>query len=148
MNKLNISSAYDVAILVTECMKLEIFRKVVSTKVFQTKALAGSPKDGSGAVTQYHWENSNKLLGKCPGIMGCKTGITNAAGPCFAGYYESKCGETKLAIILLHSISMESRWIEVTALVNWYQDYKRAKDQRDRKQRSKLYAQKMAYENS
>ena len=35
----------------------------------------------------YNWENTNKLLG-VPGFVGCKTGITPAAGPCLAAAYE------------------------------------------------------------
>ena len=88
MNKNNFSTAADQAILVSECMKLDIFRRVVGTKEYSTSALSGSPVGGGGFTNSYKWENSNKLLGKTPGILGCKTGITSAAGPCFAGYYE------------------------------------------------------------
>jgi len=120
MNKNNYSTASDVTLLIAECMKIDVYRRVVSTKVYETKALCGSPKDGNGAVTFYHWENSNKLLGVLPGILGCKTGITNAAGPCFAGYYENKEGTVKLAMVLCHSKTLEHRWDEITAMVEWY----------------------------
>lgn len=56
-------------------------------------------------LTKYRWENTNKLLGKEGGFIGCKTGITDAAGPCFAGFYE-KDG-LQLAIVVLSSKSME-----------------------------------------
>lgn len=36
MNKHNFSTAFDQALLVTECMKLDIFRRVVGTKVYET----------------------------------------------------------------------------------------------------------------
>jgi len=86
-------------------MKLEVFRRIVGTKVFETQALSGSPPlDAKGATNSYRWENSNKLLGK-PGILGCKTGITTAAGPCFAGYYEMH--DIKLALVLCHSKSLD-----------------------------------------
>jgi D-alanyl-D-alanine carboxypeptidase len=39
------------------------------------------------------------------GLIGCKTGITNSAGPCFTGYFE-KDG-LNLVIVLLNSDSME-----------------------------------------
>jgi len=100
-------------------MKIDAFRKVVATKIYETQALEGSPKDeNSGAVTTYNWENTNKLLGWCEGLIGCKTGITAAAGPCFAGYYEMPT--TKLAIILCNSKSLDQRWIEIQDLVEWY----------------------------
>lgn len=84
MNKSNYSCAFDQALLVAECMKIEPFRKIVNTKYFDTKALSGFDRKN---LTVYHWENTNKLLGNMDGLIGTKTGITNAAGPCFAGYY-------------------------------------------------------------
>lgn len=114
MNKSNYSSAEDQAILVSECMKIDPFRKIVGTKVFETKAISGFNKKD---LTQYRWENSNKLLGNMDGLIGCKTGITNAAGPCFAGYYEK--GSMKLAMILCHSKSMDDRWVEIRNMVEW-----------------------------
>jgi D-alanyl-D-alanine carboxypeptidase len=92
---------------------------VVAAKTHETKALSGSPKVGE-STNSYSWENSNKLLGKHEGVLGCKTGITNAAGPCFAGYYENEDTDTKLAIILCHSKSLEARWLEVEQMINWY----------------------------
>ena len=82
-------------------MRLDTFRKVVGTKTYQAKPLAGSPLDNNGDVNTYFWESTNKLLGSYEGLIGCKTGITNQAGPCFAGYYEMD--DIKLAIILCNS---------------------------------------------
>ena len=56
------------------------------------------------------------LLGRS-GYTGCKTGITEAAGPCCSVTYQ-KDGNC-YAIILLNSISMKERWIEVPNLVDW-----------------------------
>ena len=36
MNKHNYSSASDQALLVSECMKIDVFRRVVGTKVYET----------------------------------------------------------------------------------------------------------------
>jgi D-alanyl-D-alanine carboxypeptidase (penicillin-binding protein 5/6) len=99
-------------------MRIDVFQKVVATTVYETAAICNSPRDHQGKLNTYRWENSNKLLGKYPGIKGCKTGITTAAGPCLAGYYEN--GDTKLAIILCHSKSMDHRWEEIKVLVEWY----------------------------
>ena len=115
MNKSNYSTAEDQAILVAEVMKLEPFRKIVNTREYKTKALNGL--EGRKNVTEYTWTNTNKLLGKMDGLLGCKTGITQAAGHCFAGYYEDK--NLKIAIILCHSRSLEDRWIEVQKMVEW-----------------------------
>jgi serine-type D-Ala-D-Ala carboxypeptidase (penicillin-binding protein 5/6) len=132
MNKFNYSTASDVAILTAECMKMDLFRKVVGTEEYETQALGGSPNI-DGKVNQYKWVNSNKLLGKYPGILGCKTGITAAAGPCFAGYYEN--GDIKLAIILCNSKTMDHRWSEIKALVEWYHKNKQIKEIKEQKEK-------------
>ena len=125
MNKNNYSTAADVAMLVSECMKIDVYRKVVGTVTFECLAGPGSSKTEDGKLNKYKWENSNKLLGKLPGILGCKTGITTSAGPCFAGYYEK--GNTKLAIILCHSKTMDHRWEEIKILVQWYLKHKQVR---------------------
>lgn len=73
MNKSNYSTAEDQAILVRECMKIDIFRMVVRVSEYETKSVGGIDKK---FVTVYKWENTNKLLNVMPGIIGCKTGIT------------------------------------------------------------------------
>ena len=76
MNKSNYSSAHDQALLVAECMKITPFRRIVNTKVYETKPLNNNTK----FPHLYRWENTNKLLGNMDGLIGTKTGITNAAG--------------------------------------------------------------------
>lgn len=99
--------------------------------------MAGSPKVGD-SVNTYIWENSNKLLGKHEGILGCKTGITNSAGPCFAGYYEDQDNDIKLALILCHSKSLEARWTEIEMMVDWYKKTVLTKILRERKLRQRF----------
>jgi len=60
MNKNNFSTAEDQAILISECMKIDAFRKVVGTKQYATKAIGSFDRQN---LTNYKWENSNKLLG-------------------------------------------------------------------------------------
>jgi D-alanyl-D-alanine carboxypeptidase len=69
------------------------------------------------------WESTNFMLGQ-PGYIGCKTGITEAAGPCLSAVYQ-KDG-FYFVMILLNSKSMEERWREVPQLA----DYARAKSGR------------------
>ena len=118
-------------------MKLEQFRKVVATKTYETKALSGSPKVGD-STNSYFWENSNKLLGKHEGVLGCKTGITNAAGPCFAGYYEDESNDIRLALILCHSKSLEARWLEIEHMINWYKRTVLVKLNKEKKMKLRL----------
>lgn len=56
------------------------------------------------------------MLGQ-PGYNGCKTGITDAAGPCVSVTYQ-KDG-FYYVIILLNAKSMEARWQEVPLLVEY-----------------------------
>jgi D-alanyl-D-alanine carboxypeptidase len=57
------------------------------------------------------------LLGFYSGLYGCKTGVTTNAGPCFAGYYQKN--GLKLALIVLASKSMDSRWLDIEKMINW-----------------------------
>jgi D-alanyl-D-alanine carboxypeptidase len=63
------------------------------------------------------WENTNKLLGTVEGFIGCKTGITEVAGPCFSGVYDAK-GD-KICVVVLNCRSMDQRWVEVPQMVEW-----------------------------
>ena len=76
-----------------------------------------------------------------PGMIGTKTGITQPAGPCFAGYYEDPEEENiKLAIILCHSSSMNQRWEEVRLIVDWYKkEQKRIQEMKRRAEARKTY---------
>lgn len=63
----NISSVYDMALLMRYCMQNETFREVTSTKVYQRQ-------DGNGK-----WHNKNKLLNQYEFSIGGKTGFTKKA---------------------------------------------------------------------
>jgi serine-type D-Ala-D-Ala carboxypeptidase (penicillin-binding protein 5/6) len=76
MNRLNRSTAFDIAKLSSICMGDPRFVKIVSCSKYVV------PKAISGNKRTYTWENTHKLIG--PGCNGIKTGITNSAGPCLA----------------------------------------------------------------
>lgn len=113
MNKHNYSTAHDIVLLADKCMRNEVFRKVVGTKYHETYAITSRREK----VTRYRWENTNKLLDADEGIIGCKTGITNAAGPCFAGYYEKD--NERFIVVVLSSKTTDARWVEVPKMVEW-----------------------------
>ena len=86
-------------------------------------------------LRSYEWYNTNKLLGvdvdneetveKFEGTLGCKTGITTTAGPCFSGCFArpghtEKSVDNVIVVVVLGSKSMEQRWTEVPMLVKWY----------------------------
>ena len=68
------STAQDLAILRSYCMKNELFAKITSTKKF---SLDGSDESYSRLLV-----NHNRLLGTFDGITGGKTGFTKNAGRC------------------------------------------------------------------
>lgn len=63
----NISSVYDMALLMRYCMENETFRKITSTTTYQRL-------DGNGT-----WHNKNKLLTNYEYATGGKTGFTKKA---------------------------------------------------------------------
>lgn len=67
--------------------------------------------------SHYRWDTTNKLLGKRDHWIGCKTGVTDPAGPCFSGYYEN--GPDVYCIVILKSKTMDQRWIEVPRMLDW-----------------------------
>ncbi|MFC4008154.1 D-alanyl-D-alanine carboxypeptidase family protein [Nonomuraea purpurea] len=86
------STAVDQVKLATRALANDTFADVVGTKTH---------KVGKTAVHKAHtWRNSNKLLSRADGVLGVKTGYTNAAGYCllFAGERSGK----RIVGVLLH----------------------------------------------
>jgi D-alanyl-D-alanine carboxypeptidase len=111
INQHSHSTASDQAKLAYQCMKIEMIREIVNKKTYSCEI---EQVDQSTRIAT--WENTNKLLGR-EGWNGVKTGVTNAAGPCFAGHY--KKGEDAYIVVLLCSSSMDIRWVECPRLVSW-----------------------------
>ena len=65
----NMSSAYDMAVLMSYAMKNKDFKKIVSTKVYKVRT----------DKNIYVWHNKNKLLSSYKYITGGKTGFTKIA---------------------------------------------------------------------
>jgi D-alanyl-D-alanine carboxypeptidase len=93
-NQNNVSTINDLAKLTDKCMQIPLFRLIVGSSYLETYSFNADKR------TRYRWWSSNKLLGMkkdaktgqlmpiCPFAKGCKTGITDSAGPCFSGYFE------------------------------------------------------------
>lgn len=107
----NKTTASDLARLCSKVMGDEWIARIARTRQYRCRV----PNDLYGARDAY-WENTNKLLIN-ENYNGIKTGITPAAGPCLATSFHND--KTHLIIILLNSRSMEDRWQETTALVNY-----------------------------
>lgn len=99
------SSARDLAIIMAEAMENELFAQVVSARSFSSH----------GAT----YVNHNKLLWRCPGVNGGKTGYTKAAGRCLV----TTCQRDGLALICV-TLSDGNDWLDHIALYDWaYGEY-------------------------
>lgn len=96
------TSAYDLYLIINECLKYETFRKITTTAAYEpTYTLA------NGQVFINHWDNSNKyLLGQASlpagfELIGAKTGTTRAAGACLVmGTKNSAKDEEYVTVVL------------------------------------------------
>ncbi len=68
------TTAYDMALLGAEAINNEMMRKIMSEKSYTASFILPEKK-----VTFY---NHNKLLGRCNGVFGIKTGFTKKSGRC------------------------------------------------------------------
>ena len=65
----NLSTSYDMALLMSYAMKNKTFRKITSTKIYSAKT----------DMKSYTWQNKNKLLKNYKYCIGGKTGFTEKA---------------------------------------------------------------------
>jgi D-alanyl-D-alanine carboxypeptidase (penicillin-binding protein 5/6) len=92
-------------------MKLAAFRRIVDQQSHRLSKNA--------AHHAYSWPNTNLLLGSYPGVVGIKTGHTNAAGYCLL--FEASFGGRTLIGVVLHSSGTNpiTRFTAATRLLNW-----------------------------
>ncbi|EAR87675.1 D-alanyl-D-alanine carboxypeptidase family protein (macronuclear) [Tetrahymena thermophila SB210] len=119
-DKVNVSSAKDMAILTREIMKEDKF----TLQLCQAKSYQFEVKNQiDNTCRQINLVNTNKLLEK-PGYFGMKTGYTNSAGGCLASLfkqYDKIMAQTvEVIIVVLKSDSMENRFVDTQLLVEWY----------------------------
>lgn len=85
------STAYDMAILASYCVKNSVFRSVCSTKKYTAQLL--EPQ------TKLYFSNHNRLLSSVDGVFGVKTGFTKKSGRCLVSAIE-KNGAVLVAVTL------------------------------------------------
>lgn len=107
-------SARDVATMVSEVMKNDTFRNIVS---MDGATIQVSRK---GETVDIPLESTDILIGSYEGACGVKTGFTEKAGQCFAGAVE-RDGETLYAVVL-NSNSEQQRFTDATTLDDWVFD--------------------------
>ena len=86
------SSPADLIRLGEQAMRLPPFRRIVAQRSYHLAAAPGHHG--------YLWQTTNGLLGSYRGMLGIKTGNTNAAGNCFL--FATRRGRRTLVGVLLH----------------------------------------------
>ena len=100
------TTVHDLALLTTQAMKNETFRKMVSTQ-----SITVSNVDHT---ISHELETINQLLGVVPGLVGVKTGWTDLAGECLVTY--TKRGNREIITVILGSLD---RFGESASLIDW-----------------------------
>lgn len=99
------SCAYDLALMMRYGLTNETFREVIGTKYWTVKW-------ESGRTAKI--KNTNRLLYSYSGIIGGKTGTTNAAGQCLAAAAERE-GKTMIAVVL----KSQNRFLDAEKLLTY-----------------------------
>jgi len=94
------STARDMALLASYCMKNRDFREIVGTK--------------SGTYAGRYMSNHNKLLFRLEGTTGLKTGYTKSAGRCLVSAVKRNGRE-----IIMVTLNAPDDWRDHTLLCNW-----------------------------
>jgi len=106
------SSPADLIRLGEQAMRVPLFRQIVAQRSYY---VATAP-----AHHGYLWHTTNELLGSYRGVLGIKTGNTDAAGNCFL--FEARRGRRTLIGVLLHVNPTRNGAALFTAarqLLNW-----------------------------
>ena len=102
------ASAYDLALLFREAMRLPLFAETIATR------LADFPGPGPGRPG-YRISNDNKLLAAYPGALGGKTGFTDDARHAFIG--AAARGGRRLVAVLLRA--EQPMWTQAAQLLDY-----------------------------
>lgn len=108
------SSAYDTAKLMSYAIKNKTFKKIIGTRKFVFRN--ASTKKRCTILT------TNRLLKqRVKGVIGGKTGTTNAAGCCFTCVYQNN-GQTYVTVVL-NSKTTNNRFNDTKKLINYAKKY-------------------------
>jgi serine-type D-Ala-D-Ala carboxypeptidase (penicillin-binding protein 5/6) len=106
------SSPSDLIRLGEQAMRLPLVRQIVAQRGYHLAAAPGHHR--------YRWQTTDDLLGSYRGMLGIKTGNTNAAGNCFL--FEARHGRRTLVGVLLHvdpTRNGAALFTAARALLNW-----------------------------
>jgi D-alanyl-D-alanine carboxypeptidase (penicillin-binding protein 5/6) len=107
----DVSTPRNLLLLGEAVMGKSVIRDVVKTQRYVLRAAPHHHR--------YLWINTNLLLGKYPGVIGIKTGWTDAAGECLL--FEATHNKRTLIGVVLHSAPTKSgaTFTDATKMLNW-----------------------------
>lgn len=100
------TTVHDLSLLTAEAMRLDIFRRMVSTISITITDV--------DHTTSHELINLNLLLGQTPGLSGVKTGFTQLAGECLIAYIQRQ--NHQIITVILAS---NDRFGETKQLIDW-----------------------------
>jgi len=109
-----LSSAYDLTLFARAGLRNADFRAYCST---QTAQFPGAVDKATGQRGSFGIANTDRLLGKYPGLIGVKNGYTTNAGATFVGAAER--GGRTLLVAVMHPTSYMKVYDETASLLDW-----------------------------
>ncbi|WP_443034428.1 D-alanyl-D-alanine carboxypeptidase family protein [Streptomyces sp. BE303] len=109
-----VSSAYDLTLFARAGLRNPDFRGYCATR---DMLFPGAVDKNTGQRGSFGIANTNRLLGKYPGLIGVKNGFTTNAGSTFVGAAE-RDGRT-LLVTVMHPTSYQKVYDETAALLDW-----------------------------
>ncbi|MFD0278513.1 D-alanyl-D-alanine carboxypeptidase family protein [Kitasatospora sp. NPDC127111] len=109
-----VSSAYDLTLFARAGLRNADFRTYCSTR---TAHFPGGVDKTTGQRTTFDIANTDRLLGKYPGLIGVKNGYTTGAGATFTGAAER--GGRTLLVTVMHPEQQSKVYDEAASLLDW-----------------------------
>ncbi|MGW4896304.1 D-alanyl-D-alanine carboxypeptidase family protein, partial [Kitasatospora sp. NPDC004240] len=109
-----VSSAYDLTLFARAGLRSADFRAYCATR---DANFPGAYDKNTGQRGSFGVANTNRLLGKYPGLIGVKNGFTTNAGSTLVGAAE-RDGRT-LLVTVMHPSSYQKVYDETAALLDW-----------------------------
>ncbi|MEV6208321.1 serine hydrolase [Kitasatospora sp. NPDC051914] len=109
-----VSSAYDLTLFARAGLRNPDFRAYCSTRDAQ---FPGAVDRATGQRGSFGIANTDRLLGKYPGLIGVKNGYTTNAGSTFTGAAE-RDGRL-LLVTVMHTSTYQKVYDEAAALLDW-----------------------------
>ncbi|WP_374223170.1 D-alanyl-D-alanine carboxypeptidase family protein [Streptomyces sp. FH025] len=109
-----VSSAYDLTLFARAGLRNADFRSYCGTR---TAHFPGGMDQLTGQRTSFDIANTDRLLGKYPGLIGVKNGYTTNAGATFTGAAERN-GRT-LLVTVMHPERQTKVYDEAASLLDW-----------------------------